>query len=91
MKGGAMATATVTSKGQITIPIQVRNALGLDAGDRIEFVEVGKGEFNIVAATRSVKELNGLLYRKGQKPVSIEEMNAAIAKGAARSMARARK
>jgi antitoxin PrlF len=80
-----MAAATVTSKGQVTIPVQVRTALGVDAGDRIEFVEVGKGEFNIVAATRSVKELNGLLYRKGRKPISIEEMNAAIAKGASRS------
>ena len=80
-----MATATITSKGQITIPVQVRTALGVDAGDRVEFVEVGKGEFNIVAATRSVKELNGMLYRKGRKPVSIEEMNAAIAEGASRS------
>jgi len=80
-----MAAATLTSKGQITIPVQVRTALGVDAGDRIEFVEVGKGEFNIVAATRSVRELSGMLYRKGRKPVSIEKMNAAIAKGAARS------
>jgi antitoxin PrlF len=80
-----MAAATLTSKGQITIPAQVRTALGVDAGDRIEFVEVGKGEFNIMAATRSVKELNGMLYRKGRKPVSIEEMNTAIAKGASRS------
>jgi antitoxin PrlF len=80
-----MAAATLTSKGQITIPARVRTALGVDAGDRIEFVEVGKGEFNIVVATRSVKELSGMLYREGRKPVSIEEMNAAIAKGAARS------
>lgn len=80
-----MAAATITSKGQVTLPVQVRAALGVDAGDRIEFVEVGKGEFNIVAATRSVKELDGLLYRKGRKPISIEEMNAAIAKGASRS------
>ncbi|MGA9981167.1 MAG: AbrB/MazE/SpoVT family DNA-binding domain-containing protein [Candidatus Sulfotelmatobacter sp.] len=85
MKGQDIATATITSKGQITIPAQVRAALGVDAGDRIEFVEVGKGEFNIVAATRSVRELNGLLQRSGRKPVSIEEMNAAIAKGASRS------
>jgi antitoxin PrlF len=83
-----MAAATVTSKGQITIPLQVRNALGVDAGDRIEFVEVEKGQFAIVAATRSVKELNGLLYRRGRKPVTIEEMNAAIAKGASRSYSR---
>jgi antitoxin PrlF len=80
-----MAAATITSKGQVTIPVQVRAALGVDAGDRIEFIEVAKGEFNIVAATRSVKELDGLLYRKGRKRISIEEMNAAIAKGAARS------
>jgi len=80
-----MAAATLTSKGQITIPVQVRDALGVNAGDRIEFVEVGKGEFNIVAATRSVRELSGMLYRKGRKSVSIAEMNDAIARGAARS------
>jgi len=80
-----MAAAILASKGQITIPVQVRTELGVDAGDRIEFVRVGKGEFNIVAATRSVRELSGMLYRKGRKPVSIDEMNAAIAKGASRS------
>jgi antitoxin PrlF len=78
-------TSTVTSKGQITIPVQVRHALGLSSGDRIEFVEVGKGEFNIVAATRSVKELKGMLRVKGAKPVSIEEMNRTIARRASES------
>jgi antitoxin PrlF len=78
-----MATATVTSKGQITIPSQVRNALGLEAGDRVEFVEQGKGQFAIVAATRSVQELKGRFQNKRGKPVTIEEMNAAIAKRAA--------
>jgi AbrB family looped-hinge helix DNA binding protein len=80
-----VAAATLTSKGQITIPVQVRAALGVDAGDRIEFIEIEKGQFAIIAATRSVRELNGLFHRKGRKPVSIEEMNAAIAKGASRS------
>ncbi|MGC2370547.1 MAG: AbrB/MazE/SpoVT family DNA-binding domain-containing protein, partial [Candidatus Sulfotelmatobacter sp.] len=80
-----VAAATLTSKGQITIPVQVRTALGVDTGDRIEFIEIEKGQFAIVAATRSVRELNGLFHRKGRKPVSIEEMNAAIAKGASRS------
>jgi antitoxin PrlF len=80
-----MATATVTSKGQITIPSQVRNALGLEAGDRVEFVEQSKGQFAIVAATRSVRELKGLFRGKRSKPVSIEEMNAAIAKRASAS------
>jgi antitoxin PrlF len=80
-----MATATVTSKGQITIPAKVRSALGLDAGDRVEFVELEKGQFAMIAATRSVQELSGLFRHKVRKPVSIEEMNAAIARGASRS------
>jgi AbrB family looped-hinge helix DNA binding protein len=80
-----MATATVTSKGQITIPRPVRTALGIDAGDRIEFVETEKGRFAIIAATRSVRELKGLFRGKQSKPVSIEEMNSAIAKRASRS------
>jgi len=80
-----LATATMTSKGQVTIPRPVRAALGLDSGDRIEFVELGKGQFAIVAATRSVQELKGLFRGKRSKPVSIEEMNAAIAKRASGS------
>ncbi len=80
-----MTVATVTSKGQITIPAQVRNALGLEAGDRVEFVEQGEGQFALVAATRSVRELKGLFRGKRSKPVSIEEMNAAIARRASGS------
>jgi antitoxin PrlF len=80
-----LATATVTSKGQITIPAQVRTALGVDAGDRIEFVEVEKGQFAIVAATRSVQELKGLFQGKRSKPVSIAEMNATVARRASGS------
>ena len=72
-----MATSTLTSKGQITIPVQVREALGIDAGDRIEFVELGDGQFAIMAATASVRNLKGLID-KPAKPVSIEAMNAAI-------------
>ncbi|HET9306410.1 MAG TPA: AbrB/MazE/SpoVT family DNA-binding domain-containing protein [Candidatus Sulfotelmatobacter sp.] len=77
-----MASATVTSKGQITIPVRVREALGLDAGDRVEFVEIDKGKFAIVAATRSIRELEGRYKNKRRTPVSVEEMNAAIARRA---------
>ena len=80
-----MATATMTSKGQVTMPKPVRAALGLDSGDRIEFVELEKGQFAIIAATRSVQELKGLFRGKRSKPVSIEEMNAAIARRASGS------
>jgi antitoxin PrlF len=80
-----MASATVTSKGQITIPAKVRKALGLDPGDRVEFVEIGKQEFSMVPATGSVRELKGLFRSRKTKPVSLEEMDRAIAKGASRS------
>jgi antitoxin PrlF len=74
-----MAAATLTSKGQITVPVEVRQALGLDAGDRVEFVEVEPGRFELVPATQSVKALKGM-FGKPRRVVSIEEMNAAIAK-----------
>ena len=80
-----MPTATVTSKGQITIPREVRLALGLDSGDRVEFVELEKCRFVVIPATRSVKELKGLFKGRRRKPVSIEEMNAAIRKRASES------
>jgi antitoxin PrlF len=80
-----VASATVTSKGQITIPAKVRNALGLDPGDRVEFVETGTREFAIVPANRSVRELKGMLRVKRNKPVSIEEMNRTITRRASES------
>jgi antitoxin PrlF len=73
-----MSTATVTSKGQITIPADVRQALQVEAGDRVEFLEVEPGRFEVVAATRSVTELKGMFGKVG-KTVSIEEMNRTIA------------
>ena len=74
-----MASATLTSKGQITIPIAVRTALGVDAGDRVEFVEVAPGRYEFLAATRSVTHLKGM-FGKPRKAVSIAQMNAAIAR-----------
>lgn len=73
-----MTTATLTSKGQITIPAQVRQALKVGTGDRIEFVEVSPGRYEFIAANRSVTELKGM-FGKPAKTVSIDEMNAAIA------------
>ncbi|OPA95826.1 AbrB family transcriptional regulator [Pseudomonas fluorescens] len=73
-----MATATLTSKGQITIPVQVRSALGLETGDRVEFVEMEEGRFSIIAASKTVQDLKGLI-RKPAEAVSIDDMNRAIA------------
>jgi AbrB family looped-hinge helix DNA binding protein len=74
-----MATATMTSKGQVTIPAEVRQRMGLASGDRIEFVELANGEFAIKPAIDDVRLLKGAL-RKPQKPVSVDDMNAAIRK-----------
>lgn len=78
-----MTTATVTSKGQITIPVEVRQALQVDAGDRVDFVQIEPGQFLFMVANRSVTELKGM-FGKPEKPVSIDDMNRAIAaRGAA--------
>ncbi len=74
-----MSTATLTSKGQITIPVAVREALQVAAGDRLEFIQTDSGKFEIVAATRPVTALKGM-FGKAKAVVSIEEMNAAIAR-----------
>ena len=77
-----MTTATVTTKGQITIPASVRQALKVEAGDRVEFVQLSPGRFEFLAVSRSVRELKGL-FGQAKRTVSIDEMNEAIVKSAA--------
>ena len=73
-----MSTATVTSKGQITIPIDVRTGLGLETGDRVDFVfddELGRVVF--LPVTKNIVSLKGVIA-KPDSPVSIEDMKATI-------------
>jgi AbrB family looped-hinge helix DNA binding protein len=72
-----MTTATLTSKGQITIPASVRERLGIEAGDRIEFVEVADGEFLLKPSSSDVRALKGLL-RRPKARVSVEAMRQAV-------------
>ena len=72
-----MTTATLTSKGQITIPAEVRQRMGLAAGDRIEFLELDSGGFAIKPAIDDVRSLKGLL-RKPERPVTVGDMDAAV-------------
>jgi AbrB family looped-hinge helix DNA binding protein len=74
-----MTTATVTSKGQITIPVNVRTDLKVEAGDRVEFVQLVPGRYEVVAVTQEVTALKGM-FGAAKKIVSIDEMNAAIAR-----------
>lgn len=76
-----MSAATLTSKGQLTLPKEVRAALGVGPGDRIDFVRMEDGNFAVMPATAPVKRLKGIL-KKPAKPVSLEAMEKAIVKGA---------
>ncbi|UDF32956.1 UNVERIFIED_ORG: AbrB/MazE/SpoVT family DNA-binding domain-containing protein (plasmid) [Roseateles sp. XES5] len=76
-----MTTATITSKGQITIPMKVRSDMGLAAGDRVEFVRMQDGHYAVVPASHSIRSLKGIVPRP-DKPVSLEDMQDAIAAGA---------
>ncbi len=73
-----MATAAITSKGQITIPVEVRKRLGLKTGDRVGFIENENGEIILKPKTGSIMNLRGIVKWTG-KPAKIEEMNEAIA------------
>ncbi len=75
--------ATLTSKGQVTIPKPVRDALKLRTGDRLDFVLGDDGIVRLVPVTRSIRDLKGMLP-KPRRPVTLDEMDAAIARGAAR-------
>ena len=75
-----MPTATLTTKGQVTIPKEVREHLGIDTGDRLIFAIQEDGTVTVKPITRHVRELGGLLQRQGQRPVSINEMDESIGK-----------
>ena len=76
-----MPVSTITSKGQTTIPGEIRRHLKLKAGDRLEFVVETDGKVVLVPATVDVRELKGLLAPAPRR-VLLEEMEAAIRKRA---------
>lgn len=77
-----MASATVTSKGQITIPVEVRTRLGLQPGSRLSFVPTEAGGYEIHLEAGSVKSLKGAVPPPSE-PVSVDEMSEAVAASAA--------
>ena len=74
--------ATITSKGQVTLPKPIREKLHLRPGDKIDFVLDGDG-LRVTPVTAPVTELKGMVP-KPAVPVSLQEMDAAIAGAAAR-------
>lgn len=76
-----MPTSTLTSKGQITLPHSVRQALGLEAGDKVDFVEVAGG-YKLVPLHKDIRSLKGRFAGRVEHPVTLEEMDEAIAEAA---------
>lgn len=74
------SVSKITSKGQTTIPLEVRDYLQLSAGDRIRY-EFVDGKVVIVPQNRSALSLAGALYDPTRKPVTIDEMEDAIGDG----------
>ena len=70
-----MAVATLTQKGQVTIPKTVRDSLGLHTGDKLEFIVSEKGEAFFRPVTKKVDDVFGKLHKPGRKAVSVEEMD----------------
>ena len=77
-----MPTSTLTSKGQITLPLAVRRALVLEAGDKVDFVAV-PGGYKLVPLRMDVSALKGRFAGRVEQPVSLDEMDQAIADAAA--------
>ena len=67
--------ATLTSKGQTTIPKEIRDSLSMKAGDRMTFTLMPDATVVMRVKTRSVTELAGVLHKKGRKPVPVEQLS----------------
>ncbi|MEA3412579.1 MAG: AbrB/MazE/SpoVT family DNA-binding domain-containing protein [Pseudomonadota bacterium] len=73
-----MPTSTLSSKGQVTIPKEVRDALHLDAGDRVLFVVREDGVVELRPQTVDLRDLVGMLKPPEGKHLTVEEMDEAI-------------
>lgn len=73
-----MASASITSKGQVTIPKEIREYLKLKTGSKIDFIIDEDGQVKVIPLNVPVETLSGMLHRPGMKAATIEEMEAAI-------------
>jgi len=76
-------TATVTAKGQVTLPVEVRRRLGLKPGSKLEFLVIDDERLEAIPLSETVSSLKGMVP-KPKKPLSLAGMDRAIARGASR-------
>ena len=76
-----MPSATITTKGQVTIPKEIREHLNLDTGSKVEFVIDEQGIVKLLPLNVPIQSLSGILYRPGMNTATLEEMEAAIKEG----------
>ena len=86
-----MARSKLTSKGQTTIPMLVRERLGLSVGDVMDFVFLPDGSVSLRAVKGDLLSLEGMLRRPGRPAVTLEEMDETIRARAVKRHARPRK
>jgi antitoxin PrlF len=77
VKVRSMPTSTLTSKGQITLPKEIRDYLKLRPGHRLEFQITPEGKVFLRPRNRDVRELKGIVRSPHARPVTVEEMNPA--------------
>jgi AbrB family looped-hinge helix DNA binding protein len=73
-----MTTATLTTKGQITIPKDIRERLMLHTGDKLDFTLTETGDVLLRPVTCRADQVFGRLGKSGQPPLTPAEMDAAI-------------
>ncbi|TAE55529.1 MAG: AbrB/MazE/SpoVT family DNA-binding domain-containing protein [Nostocales cyanobacterium] len=77
-----MASATITTKGQVTIPKEIRDYLNLDTGSKVDFVIDENGIVKLIPLNIPLKKLSGILHREGMKSATLEEMEQTISEAA---------
>jgi antitoxin PrlF len=70
-----MSETTLTSKGQVTVPREIRERLGLTSGDKLAFTLLSDGTIVVRPKTRSMAELAGILTRPHQPKVAVGDMH----------------
>jgi AbrB family looped-hinge helix DNA binding protein len=73
-------TATVTAKGQVTLPVEVRRRLGLKPGSKLEFVVIDGDRLEAIPVSDTVSSLKGMVP-KPRRALSLADMDKAIARG----------